>query len=547
MPKTASHPRLRRYGRWLLILGLLVAGFYTVEYWRGKRKWDAFRSEWEAKGENFNRPEIASIPEDQNAAKVPLMQELTDIWREHPEWFSPFSKQTTHNSGRLHRFGKDTAFRGAQKRGANMAECQLFQISGGIWGKDGTVFSADESEAAREILSKFKPYALLIDEIDAMLTRPSLALPVRDESDLDATSPPHPAALYSAVRALNLRARAHLRLNDSAAAFADLERSLIIRTLLSEESSNNFRSWQMSTSASHVIFVVIWEGMFSNAWSGAELERLQNHINEIDSAPLLLRNLRFSRAFDIETATSASKRRNYNAQQEVWRKKRSKLWANERGYSRLEPLRPQGWRYAELAERLSNWQDVLFTNADGSSNRDTVTLQMVMAAESLEPPFEIERSQFQKMLIKTADWVGIKYKPKKLRPRSLPEFGDIAPLLVQSQFGVLVSRHLASTAIALERFRIDNGHYPETLTELVPEYLADPPIDPWNGEQLLRYNIRPAARPALWSIGEGQGSDSGFIDEGNILWHYEMAPDDPQNPDRIAEREAARAMRKTEK
>ncbi|MDA0812488.1 MAG: hypothetical protein O3C21_08905, partial [Verrucomicrobia bacterium] len=79
--------------------------------------------------------------------------------------------------------------------------------------------------------------------------------------------------------------------------------------------------------------------------------------------------------------------------------------------------------------------------------------------------------------------------------------------------------------------------YPETLDELVPVYLAKPPIDPWSGQQLIHYTLRPGGRPALWSIGENQEDDHGYTmgdygDSDDITWQYELSPDDPNHPDR---------------
>ena len=118
MESQKKNPRLRRWGKRFVILGLMVAAFYAIEYWRGWRKWTAFRAEWEAKGENFERPDIVTIPDDQNAAMVPLMQELTGIWQAHPEWFFNTANQPKLDRGRLHRFGQETALIGGQKRGS---------------------------------------------------------------------------------------------------------------------------------------------------------------------------------------------------------------------------------------------------------------------------------------------------------------------------------------------------------------------------------------------------------------------------------------------
>jgi hypothetical protein len=44
---------------------------------------------------------------------------------------------------------------------------------------------------------------------------------------------------------------------------------------------------------------------------------------------------------------------------------------------------------------------------------------------------------------------------------------------------------LAETALALERYRVANGsRYPNSLADLIPQYQAKPPADPFTGEPL---------------------------------------------------------------
>ena len=58
--------------RWLLIvlavLVTLIAAFYTEEDWRGKRAWENYKREMEAKGETFDLQSFAppAVPDDQN-------------------------------------------------------------------------------------------------------------------------------------------------------------------------------------------------------------------------------------------------------------------------------------------------------------------------------------------------------------------------------------------------------------------------------------------------------------------------------------------------
>jgi hypothetical protein len=61
--------------------------------------------------------------------------------------------------------------------------------------------------------------------------------------------------------------------------------------------------------------------------------------------------------------------------------------------------------------------------------------------------------------------------------------------------------------LALRRFWLSKKHYPQTLEELVPEYLAGVPLDPF-ADRVLTYKRLPAAY-LLYSIGDDRVDDSG--------------------------------------
>ena len=70
--------------------------------------------------------------------------------------------------------------------------------------------------------------------------------------------------------------------------------------------------------------------------------------------------------------------------------------------------------------------------------------------------------------------------------------------------------------VALLRYERANGMWPESLTQLVPDYLAAVPLDPADGAP-LRYDVREG-RPLLWSIGHDRIDNDGrspveFTDE----------------------------------
>ena len=69
---------LRRILITLAILATLIALFYTEEDWRGKRAWENYKREWEAKGEKFDWQAFVppSVPDDQNFFTAPIFTNM---------------------------------------------------------------------------------------------------------------------------------------------------------------------------------------------------------------------------------------------------------------------------------------------------------------------------------------------------------------------------------------------------------------------------------------------------------------------------------------
>ena len=69
---------LRRILIGLAVLATLIAAFYTEEDWRGKRAWENYKHEWEAKGEKFDWQAFVppSVPDDQNFFTAPIFTNM---------------------------------------------------------------------------------------------------------------------------------------------------------------------------------------------------------------------------------------------------------------------------------------------------------------------------------------------------------------------------------------------------------------------------------------------------------------------------------------
>ncbi len=68
-------------------------------------------------------------------------------------------------------------------------------------------------------------------------------------------------------------------------------------------------------------------------------------------------------------------------------------------------------------------------------------------------------------------------------------------------------------ALALERYRLRNGHWPRSLDELVPEFLENVPLDPFDG-QPLRY-ADTAEGKVVYSVAVDQVDNGGKVCDGH--------------------------------
>ncbi|HEX3101056.1 MAG TPA: hypothetical protein VHQ01_04665, partial [Pyrinomonadaceae bacterium] len=70
------------------------------------------------------------------------------------------------------------------------------------------------------------------------------------------------------------------------------------------------------------------------------------------------------------------------------------------------------------------------------------------------------------------------------------------------------SKRIVITAIALKRFQLKHGNFPEKLSELTPEFLASVPLDAVDGNP-LRYRRNADGTYLLYSIGQNGVDDGG--------------------------------------
>lgn len=109
----------------------------------------------------------------------------------------------------------------------------------------------------------------------------------------------------------------------------------------------------------------------------------------------------------------------------------------------------------------------------------------------------------------------------------LPALGNAAKHFGYGQASV----DLARTAIALERYRLARGEFPESLGALAPQFIAKVPHDLIGG-QPLKYRREADGQFVLYSIGWNERDDGGVVvfktgatpsvdlNQGDWVWRY---------------------------
>lgn len=92
-------------------------------------------------------------------------------------------------------------------------------------------------------------------------------------------------------------------------------------------------------------------------------------------------------------------------------------------------------------------------------------------------------------------------------------------------------KRVVVTAIALKRFQLKHGNFPEKLSELTPEFLAAVPLDPVDGKP-LRYRRNADGTYLLYSVGENGVDDGGDATQDKSTssstpanWNWQRARD----------------------
>lgn len=493
--------RLVRVLRWLglgvLALITLVALLYAVENFRGKRAWERYRAEAAKRGVVFEFSTLVppEVPDDQNAAQVPLIQ----------SWFDP-------------RFGPKgdptlwpDAFERAQKHVASDKDKTVRRLTDLVaWEQAFAAAEVNEKKssirrqartpeeqarAATNVLAALQVYEPALEQLREGAKRPQTRFPV----DYNAEQPfavllPHLASIRGVTAVLNLRATASLAAGRTDAAFQDVLLQLRLVEML--ENEHFLISYLVRVACLHVAAQPIWEGCMEHRWSDAQLQTLQERVARLDFLRGLLKALETERAAGMTTID----------------------WIKTQGNSAYalqqisDPNTPVSGDGVNLTPR--GWWDMekvsygrIFENQAAPVLAALTTGTLADAPRSVPGGKELHHG------------LAALWHHEVMASMLLPAVDKVQRKAGMAQ--ALVDEIV--TACALERARLAAGSYPQSLATLTPALLNKPSRDVMTGQPLL-YRTEGEGY-VLYSVGWNRTDDGGvpgktmFDDErGDWVW-----------------------------
>jgi hypothetical protein len=511
-------------GRTLFILtclATLVALFYAEENWRGKRDWEQFKREWEAKGAKFDYASLVPppVPEDQNFALTPIVASCYGAMLDKTG--QEIKPRNTNVVNRLQISPvldyKDWPTNGVGSREkATLTDLKPWQdYYRGLAAKTNFFPVAPKPQTpAQDVLFALGKYDSTIEELRQASRLPDSRFPLEyDKEDPFAILLPHLAAMKRCAQILQLRTIAELQNGQTEKAFDDVK--LALRLTASVRTEPFMISQLVRIAMLQITLQPVWEGLAEHRWTDPQLTALEVELAKLN----FLADYELAQRVDLGYMPKVLEyhRRTRNPE--------NFYYFPEFGYNPRHPSEeelavlvfrycPGGWFYQN---QLRYCRFVLQTS-----------LPMFDASRSLALPATANRARAaQQAEVAHLNPYNFIEHQLLFPPPPLDYFtlSKLAERFASAQS----SMDLARTAMALERYRLARGEFPESLAALAPQFIGEIPHDILNG-QPLHYRRTQDGQFVLYSVGMNETDDGGEVGltkngdldirAGDWVWRY---------------------------
>ncbi|HTJ01130.1 MAG TPA: hypothetical protein VL527_19760 [Dongiaceae bacterium] len=339
--------------------------------------------------------------------------------------------------------------------------------------------------------------------------RPAFDFNLPYDQGIDKIRLPHLVASRKIAQRLSAAVLVELHRGDAATAATDVRAMLALVQGLAHD--RMFITELVRMANTHLAVGASWELLQAPNVSDSELAALQQDWAALEfirpgENALLMERAEWRRQLDKWRDSSIALREDLGYSPLTWDELLSAedLQANLRRIKyRMDLLRWRyWWSYADELHALQSEQVVLGTLRQARTNESMFAL-----AEQQDKQLEA--------LGNAATNSGAGIGPGRFDLRHLLS----APVQVQELFFGKVmqaetSRRMVVTAIALKRYQLKNGQFPEKLAELTPDVLPIAPIDPMSG-QPFHYRREGADGFLLYSVGKDGVDDGGDASNGS--------------------------------
>ena len=506
---------------YLACFATVIALFYAEEDWRGWHAWNQFKHQWEAKGEKLDYASVIppAVPDEQNFALTPIVASCYE--RYFDKNGHELIPRNTNVVDRLSILDwRDTSYESQREKvpdsagwlGAQKMDLKAWQAFFRSPPPTNSVLTNSFPIApqlqtpADDVLLALSKYDSVIKEIRQASQLPHSRFPLTyDKENCAAILLPHLGALKTSAKAVSLRSVAELQKKQTELAVEDVRLGLYLANAIRTESF--LISQVVRLSMVEIALQPIWEGLSEHRWSESQLVALDEELVKLDFLADYQNVQKSEISFSAEEANFLRRHRDYANQ---FAQMGLRYPVDAKFQFAIYRYMPGGWFYQSALKNGRTVMEYL-----PAINHDTMTIS----------PALIRRAD---AAAKNA--VSFFDPLDGLKKTFNSEFIFMGNFLKQIAYGqALVD--LARVAIALERYRLAHGGYPESLDALAPQFMEKVPHDVIGG-QPLHYRRTSDGQFILYSVGWNERDDGGVvvltkgstpsadIDQGDWVWRY---------------------------
>lgn len=494
----------------------LIALGYAEEDWRGKYDWKKFKHEWEAKGESFDRQSFVPqpVPDDENFALTPIVftsygSMLTRDGKEIPykDRDNNFIDRMAINV--VHDYDNGPGNGTGNWQDAKICDLKIWQkYYRSLTGKTNEFPVAPQPQTpAQDVLLALSKYDSTIEELREASSLPYSRFPLEYDNICPLTILlPHLAVLKRCSQVLQLRSIAELQNGQSDKALDDVK--LMLRLVDSIHTEPFWISCLVRVEMVHITLQPIYEGLAKHEWSEAQLAELDSELAKLDFLKDYESAVRGDMVF-LQGGTF-DYLRDYPGQL---------FWVLGASGQKLpfligviSRLIPNGWSYQNEIRVFGFYIRRYLPEANANEH-----LVFPANATLADRAFDA-----------TTRHMG----PYNFMERiMLPRLANFVKRCAYVQSAI----DLARVAVALERYHLEEGEYPDSLDALTPHFIEQLPHDLINGGP-LHYRRTSDGQFILYSVGWNERDDGGVIvfnkkdngedlpstdiNQGDWVWRY---------------------------